>query len=84
MDTELELKKAMKFRFMIKDKNAVISLARNSPISFSVNNFLGEQNADTGDSFNEVLSVVSKEGGIVGGSGGPCVISNINNSVVHF
>ena len=77
----------MHFRFMIKDENSAISLPSTSPISFSVNNILGEDygsNIDSCDLRDGILSVVSKEGGIAGGSGGPCVITSINNSVVHF
>jgi hypothetical protein len=72
---------------MINDTNAVTSLPSISPISFSVSNILGEdydKQADSFDRGNGTLSAVSKEGGIVGGSNGPCVISSINNSVVHF
>jgi hypothetical protein len=72
---------------MIKDKNAEISLPCHSPISFSVSNILGEDFGKKLDSFDRqdgTLSAVSKDGGIVGGSNGPCVISSINNSVVHF
>lgn len=87
MDTEIELKNGMQFRFMIKDKNAAMTLPNNSELSFSVNHLLDKQNADENTSFDlcdGMLSVVSKEGGIVGGSSGPCVISSIHNSTVYF
>ena len=86
LESEIELKTGMEFRFMVKDTNAKLLKPKVSELSFSVNQLLDEDgNLEISSQETDgVLSVLSKDGSIVGGSSGPCVISPINNSVVGF